>query len=592
MIVFMAVRLVASLHSTGLVADEFAHIPAGYLYLTEHRFDFNPEHPPLIKSLAALPLLFLGSMPTHIRHAEDWSDWFAYCSEFFYLSGEQARRVITWARVPMVLISCLLAFVIYRWASALFGSAGGLFSLFLFIFEPNILAHSRLVLTDIGSSFAYCLFWYLVWRWLKNPSFGNSIMTSLTAAASLLVKHSMVVVPVCWFLILISMVFLRKLTVRQWLQTIALSFLLMVLVLNIGYGFRSRAFNSGDLKMVAGWLGWHSENSWIGELLDRFSLLPIPPDYLRGLDVVVNHDRSGHPAYLLGQYSEKGWWYYFPVALLLKVPLPLLLLFAFSLAWLAVRLGPRDRTAMFCILFPMTGYFGMSMLSHINIGIRHILPVFPFMLVAAGGLFASAWHNQIRFRWALLALGTWLAGVSLTISYDPIEYFNELAGGPENGWHYLTDSNTDYGQDFPKVVNYIKANGISNSNLYLVGTEYNLLTGIHFNCFLPYRLPDKSRSYLPYTYHETSVCFRPGVYIVSTAKLIDPFVFLTGVNESDRVRAGILRRLLTLKPKVKIGNAILVFDLSQEDIDQASLSQLLLYYYDDMTYVPEYRALK
>jgi len=224
-------------------------------------------------------------------------------------------------------------------------------------------------------------------------------------------------------------------------------------------------------------------------------------------------------------------------------------------------------------------------LSHINIGIRHILPVFPFLCVAAGGLFATLSERRSKFRWLPVGLGVWQAGASLAFASDPLEYFNVLAGGPKNGWRYLADSNVDFGQQFQRLAEYIKMNNLSNPNLYVVGTEYNLLEGVSYNTFLPYRLSDDFRSSFPYLYHESQEPFRPGTYVVSVAKILDPFVFTSSTaTPSERASATALLRLLEFKPKTQIGNFVWIYDLSMEDIIRSGLSQFTFYYYDGMKY--------
>ena len=563
LILLFAARLLISNRSTGMASDEFAHIPAGYLHLTEHRFDFNSEHPPLIKVLSAMPLLLLKPTITdHWKHVNDWGEWFAFCSDFFFLSGEKARQLIFWARVPMILVACVLGLLIYKWSSSLFGSAAGVMSLALFTFEPNIFAHSRFVLTDIGATLVYAAFWYLVWRWLKVPSLAASLAVSLAASVSILVKHSMVVVPACWMTILIVMMASRKLTARMGLSSIGLASMLMLLVVNAGYAFHSKLF---------------------------YGFVPIPEDYLRGLDIVIRHNAIGHPAYLLGNFSTAGWWYYFPLTFLVKAPIPLLLVSTAALPWFVTSFARADARTSFCLLFPPAFYIAMSMSSHINIGIRHILPLFPFLFVIGGGLFATLYIRRSRWTIFLVGLAIWLASISLTLGYDPIEYFNPLAGGPRRGWRYVADSNVDLGQNFYRLTEYIKANKLPNPNLYVVGVEYNLLEGIHYNALLPYRLNDEFRSSFPFTFDEKHEPFRPGIYAVSVAKILDAYSFTSDASASEKESATALRRLLDLEPRAKIGNFVWIYDLSAEDINKSGLWQFTFYYYDGLKYAGPHR---
>ncbi len=579
LIALMAVRLLVSLKSTGMVTDEFAHIPAAYIYVKQQRFEVNAAHPPLIKYLAGLPLLLLNPP---LPSTDPMVEGFAYDSEFLYGLKDRARTVVTLARIPMVLIGCLLGLALYGWACRMFGPAGGLFSLLLFAFEPDILAHSRFVLTDIGASLAYTAFWFSAWQWFKVPSLGRSLILGSVTGLALLTKHSMVILPFCWLVVVALMVATRRLTLRRGLREVALGIVMIVFVLNAGYCFKSKRFDSADFKTVAAWFGYNADKSPVNGFLDRFSPLPVPVAYVPGLDVVVSQSKAGHPAYLMGMYATRGWWYYFPAALLVKVPLAVLIVFAFALIWL-LRFTLRNPADGLFLLGPLLLYGALAMSSHVNVGIRYILPIFPLLLIAAGGMFELCWRRRRAVRWMLIALAAWLVIASGRISYDPLEYFNELAGGPLNGWKYLADSNLDFGQSFVDLMRYVNDHRLSNVNFYVVGVEYNLAGNTPFNCFLPYRLPDEFRPVFPYSFHESYEPMRPGLYAVSIAKIIDPFVF-TSANSADRENGAALFGLLKVQPKARIGNMIAIYDLGPDDIARAGLANAKLYYYDGMKF--------
>jgi hypothetical protein len=171
--------------------------------------------------------------------------------------------------------------------------------------------------------------------------------------------------------------------------------------------------------------------------------------FFLGLNSLASHNASGHDSYLMGLRSETGWWYYFPVVFGVKSTLAALAATALALA-AGVRFGWR----MFYLLFPPLLYFAISMSSWINIGVRHILPVYPFLYVAAAVLLA-----QLRLRYVMLALALTQIGECALITPDYLAYFNAFAGGPGNGPHYLVDSNIDWGQDVKKLVKWLDAHG-------------------------------------------------------------------------------------------------------------------------------------
>lgn len=582
---FFAVRLYVSERSTALVTDEFVHIPAGYVYLKVQRFDLNPEHPPLVKILSGLPLMILNPpLPGDPKHEKDWNRWFKFCMDFFYQAGDKARDVITWARVPIILISCLLAWLVFAWAKNAFGIAAGLFSLLLYTMEPNVFAFSRIVYTDIGASLAYLAFFYSVWRCAKLPVFRNVLLVILVASVSPLVKHSMVIILPLWVLILAGMIAAGRITVRKGLAYVALTFGISLFMLNLCYGFQSHAFNSKDLKTVAGWFHLDTDGSFINKYLDRYSIIPIPADYLHGLDAVVKHNRSGHPAYLSGQFSPKGWWYYFPAAFFFKTPIPFLLLSLFGLGWLIFQVFFRKSSSAAFLLVPIVLYLAIAMSSQINIGLRHLFPVFPFLCIASGGLFQFLWNERTVLRWFVLAPGLIMAIISLSIRYDPIEYFNEFAGGPDNGWRYLGESNIDGGQNFIKVAEFLKHAGPEKVYMYTIGVEYSLFKGADINLFLPTPMRDDFKRQFPFSYKEEYSALKPGVYLLGVCRMLDPYMENSSRSPGDLARGLSLRRFLKIQPDAKIGHVIWIYNLTPEIIDRLKLSDMYFYYFNHVQY--------
>ena len=199
----------------------------------------------------------------------------------------------------------------------------------------------------------------------------------------------------------------------------------------------------------------------------------VPRDYFKGMTIMFMHVRSGHNGYLLGQWSDKGWWYYYPVAILVKTPLPLLLLMGSSVV-LALR---RARALTFAELAPMIGavvYIGCAMTSKANIGIRHVLPIFPLLAVVAG---VQAARSSWLIRTAVWVLCGWLVFVAVRAHPNYMAYFNEFAGGTANGRNWLIDSNLDWGQDGKQLGRWMTANKVKHVYLDFFGTgaaiEYN-----------------------------------------------------------------------------------------------------------------------
>jgi hypothetical protein len=215
----------------------------------------------------------------------------------------------------------------------------------------------------------------------------------------------------------------------------------------------------------------------------RWLHLPAHP-YLVGLSKVAEHNVGGHPGYLLGMRSDKGWWYYFPVVFAVKSTIAALvataLLAAAGIRAIVARMSHQDRGAdsqsaaprlpngpvpglsapfLWCgLLIPPTVYFLFSMTSAIDIGMRHILPVYPFLYVAAAAMLARALPKKAAL-FAMVALGVLQIGECASIAPDYLAFFNAASGGPGNGPRYLLDSNVDWGQDLKKLRVWLDAHG-------------------------------------------------------------------------------------------------------------------------------------
>ena len=195
LLTFVFVIALFSIKDDSLTMDELAHLPAGYSYLTQKDMRLNPEHPPLIKSLAAFPLLFIKDInfPSYIREwQEDVNGQWGFGNYFLFQAGNPADKMIFWSRIPMILLLVLLGFYIFKWAKELFGQKAGLLSLFLFSFSPTFLAHGRLVTTDLGAAFGVVFASYYFLKALKDPQSKNIILAGIALGVAQLLKFSLI----------------------------------------------------------------------------------------------------------------------------------------------------------------------------------------------------------------------------------------------------------------------------------------------------------------------------------------------------------------------------------------------------------------
>jgi len=173
LLTFFLLQGILSIQQKSITSDEIAHITAGYSYLKTFDFRINPEHPPMIKMISAIPLLFVNpNLPTNIESwdlmkNDVWEEWH-YSPMFFYKYNNNADQILFWSRIPMILIGLLMGIYVYRFAKQLYGTKPGLFALLLFSFSPNIIAHSRLVTTDIGFSCFLLISTFYLYRYIKQ----------------------------------------------------------------------------------------------------------------------------------------------------------------------------------------------------------------------------------------------------------------------------------------------------------------------------------------------------------------------------------------------------------------------------------------
>ena len=441
--------------------DEAAHLAAGYSYLARRDFRLNPEHPPLIKQLLALPL-FVGSRMAFNPDLQHWRAGNDYLigQEFLYKSALPADRILFFGRLTNLLIGGVLVVLTGWWAYRLWGKWAATLAMTLACFEPNFITHSSLVTTDAGVTLFIFVTVYLLWEYFNFHKWWLLAISGISTGMALLSKFSALILP--------PMIAL----------TVTASFLVgsephLPLLRNT----KNRPTYKLRLMQTVAVLF----------VIAFFALLTIPPAYflqgfslwLHGLEKFLAHAQDGHLAFFLGQYSDQGWWNYFLVAFLIKTPIGSLLLIALSLIFYRAGNPLRRREVVF-ILLPVIVVFLATTQAKVNIGLRHILPVYPFLFVLASRV------TTIRFRrhWvAPLLIGAPLvltAVSSLRIAPHQLAYFNEFVGGPGQGYRYLSDSNVDWGQDLRGVKAYMEKENLPIIYLSYFGTAPASYYGIRY----------------------------------------------------------------------------------------------------------------
>ncbi|MGB8013946.1 MAG: glycosyltransferase family 39 protein [Terriglobales bacterium] len=449
--------------------DESCHTLAGYGYWTRGDFGVNPENPPLVKLLAAAPLL---AMP--LRYEPPPPMFFkvsCLVGGGQFMDSNNADAMLFRARMAASLLTILAALLVFALAREMFSPAVGLFALLLFVFEPNLIAHGAFVTTDMGMTLFLLATVYSFYRYVKNPSWARLLLTGLSVGLGLASKHSAVLLwPILGLLALAEIVRNdpdSKLAAGgRWKFAFRLKgALAVVALLSVGilwafYGFRF-SMRTGGPATIPSFHQYvpymhHPLAEKVLTALDRYHLLP--EAYLCGFaDVFVTPQHFS--SYLLGKVSLHGQWFYFPVAFLIKSTIGFLLLLLLLPVAIATQSSRRWRELLF-LAIPAAVYFLAAMGSQFNIGIRHILPVYPFLLILAA---YAAWElGRSRRIWIYVASAFVLFHVASSAHAFPnyLPYSNEIWGGSANTYKVLTDSNVDWGQQLKLTKKYLEERGI------------------------------------------------------------------------------------------------------------------------------------
>jgi 4-amino-4-deoxy-L-arabinose transferase-like glycosyltransferase len=461
----MSLQMFAVVSRKSITVDEIVLIPAAYYHLAAFNCQLVHEHPPLAKLVSAPPLLFVQpneARPEKFGVAPDSpaGKW-KYEESFWEENPALFESLSFWGRLPMLLLSAATGVLLFFFARDLFGPRAALIAVALFSIEPTILAHGRVVQTDMAASFGYLLVFHTLNRYLREPTPRRAIVLGVAGGVACTAKFSMLLVAPIVGLVFLSLLWRerrdggRRKTVAAHACLVALA---AVLFVNATYFFDHRALDNEDVVWAKG--TFPSTHEAVLRATDALSYA-LPTDFVLGVFWQIWHNGDGHNAGLLGMYSRTGWWYYFPVAFVLKTTIPFLLLSLAALAWCAYEFfRRRDRSFLF-VLAPFVVYFGFVLMSHIDIGVRYLLPAYMFLFVACGALLERVARSTKARRAGLivaLALTGWMCVEAARAFPDHVSYMNQLAYARPHWW-YLSDSNVEWGDDVKALAEYLRARG-------------------------------------------------------------------------------------------------------------------------------------
>jgi hypothetical protein len=469
-----------------LSADEPIHILSGYLEVFGRTAIVNIEHPPLMKALAGLGLatLPLPPPPAHIPLGQQFTP---FGHAFLFENRVSPDAIAAAARAPFLAVFAALLLLVFFAARARYGDGAALFAMCLCALDPNLVAHAGVVHTDLGAALAFLatvLAWDGAWR---RPSAGRVAAAGAVLGLALVTKFSCIyLVPI---LLLQALVGIRGQerpgraaahSLAAWAGALAVA---VAVVLGVYAAVTSR-MDRGEQRqviheMVAG-RGAPRLSAVIEGLVD---VAPPLAHYVGGLAAVARQNAVGGGVnFLAGRVSAEGFPLYFFTAFLAKSSIAFLLVTALLAVGLVIGGKPaREDGALF--LLPAGVLFLASIGTTYNIGIRHLLPVYPLIAMAAAGLFDRVRHATVPLArpalLALCALPVVAAGELARIHPYELSYFNPFAGGPEKGRALLSDSNVDWGLDLARLGDELKRRGVSNPTVvYFGGDDVLYRTGV------------------------------------------------------------------------------------------------------------------
>lgn len=632
---------VASLLRENPTIDEVVHLPAGVTYWQKGTFKLYRHNPPLIKLVAGLAVILAKPETAPIYRSEngwlsEYPSQLLVAQDFLIANVNRYFELFALARLSLSLFSILGGLVVFAWSRRLYGPAGGLLSLALWCFCPNVLAHTRLVTTDAGATVLGCGASYLFWRYLREPTWYRATFTGIALGLAELAKFSLLLLYLLWPIIwLVHRIGSdpskgrRKPTGREMLQGVAIVGL-SILTIDAGYLFEGVGTHLGQFDFasrtlltrpttgrhenrraaIAGLrsgnelidISWrHRINRFRGTWLESLPS-PLPLHYLLGFDeqkieadglptrwVDPNTDPDaviGYPVYLDGVLRRHGWRCYYLMTLLYKVPEGTWFLVGLGIVVMFLSQRSRARWAdEFTVWLPPVAVLAaMSFLTDINLGLRYVLPMFPYVFIATGKL--APWSAGLTGRTRKIVLGVIAAGLLSTalatvlIFPSFLAYFNWTSGGPRHGHEHLIDSNLDWGQDLVALRSWLRDHpqGKPVGVAYFGQIPPNIFRaqGQGFDWFLPPMQPGRFEPMVDDPKVGPAPSLTPGLYAISASllhgvpwRIYDPYfdpatsTWVSPAWSTEEDAFGYFRELTPLPES--LGYSILLYQVSPAD---------------------------
>lgn len=551
LLIFAAQSAWSSTHKSAAF-DEQYHLAAGYAYLRTGDFRLATNHPPLAGWLASLPLLGDATITLPTDHpAWENHDRFLFSDIFMWESGNDAQSMLLRARMMMTLLGVALAASIFFAARALLGAKAGWLALLLASFEPNLIAHSRFVTTDLPLTLFILLAVWCWRRWLVQARWRDALLAGVFAGLAMGAKYNGALV---WAIIGLATLLQPAPSRRRDGESQRPARNKESEASSGGAGWSQRLAGLAAAMMAAGAVLWALYRFTVGPVDFLPGNLPLPAPYywqwLWNTVVRIVDLQGARVDFFMGEASNHYWWHYFFVAAGVKLPLPVLLL---SLTGFALLVRDRSLRRLSVLWLPPALLLLLGATQVLNIGFRHMLPAIPFLLllganVAEGVPWLTARPQRAAVAAALLA--AWLVFDVVRIAPHYESFFNQLAGPWQNWSNLLVDSNLDWGQDLIELRRVMDERGIETVNLAYFGKAAPEAYGVRYRplpSYLRFMEGREIAAYNPYTPE-------PGWYAISATAL------RTGIMTPETV--DLYKVFRSLAPDARAGYSIYLYHLT------------------------------
>jgi hypothetical protein len=446
LILFFVVLIlaIASISSNSVTVDEFTHVPVGLSQLSSGKFNMEMMNPPLVRLWAAVPLLFLTPR-LHLESGFQNIDYVLYARQFMLDNHDRYHVLIMVSRFMILLLLIPLGVLVWNWTKKDYGAEVGVAALFLLFLNPNILAHATLATTDLGITVIFFATVFSIKKFAENPGWKFAIILGITLGLAQCAKFTgLLIYPILFVGLTVAGIKSKSLSIKKLILMGVSAFGISILIINMVYCFQLTGTPLGYFEFRSSWF------TLLKSGLPASTPVPLPYFYLTGIDAQIA-ESAGFDNYLNGMLSPHGWWHYYIFALLIKNPIPFLLLLGTGIILYFKKTTVKNYDwLLFLPLLQVLFFFSINTTK--NIGLRFILPIYPFLAIIA----AQSIRIQIPYKRLIFGiLALWYLIACFYIAPNFIAYFNEFVGGPSQGYRYLLDSNLDWGQDLIRFKKYL-----------------------------------------------------------------------------------------------------------------------------------------